>query len=440
MVAEQGSRKRGKSDTSKSLTTPPRFKRYKEQYPWLIIKNDKGFCTDCTDACERKLVINLHSREVQSKKAWVDDGFSNWKHGADRLKIHSTTCLHLNCVEALLNVAKTNVVQQISTAHFKQMMDNRTALLKIFSTLKALAIQGLPIRGDNNDERSNFMTFLQARAEDVVELKAWLQRDGHKWLHHRSQNEILELMATTVSMEIIEDIRNAEYCSILLDETSDVSRIEQVSVCLRIVSEDLTAKEHFISFFSTSDTKAKTLFDLVEEIFQKYNLPLSKVRGQCYDGASNVSGNISGLQTRILEKESRAFVDKEINSAMSTKASGFYDYMECFDCTFYLNILIEMFDRIEILNKDLQKMNLSVIESYEKVGAVTDVLNASRDSKFEEIWQKSVQAAEDLEIDEPRIPRQRKIPKRLDTGTTTNVQFKTAKAFSESRTSKFMIN
>ncbi|XP_054737764.1 uncharacterized protein LOC129244173 [Anastrepha obliqua] len=149
-----------KKHTSKSLTTPPRFKRYKEQYPWLIIKNDKGFCTDCTDACERKLVINLHTREVQSKKAWVDDGFSNWKHGADRLKIHSTTCLHLNCVEALLNVAKTNVVQQISTAHFKQMMDNRTALLKIFSTLKALAIQGLPIRGDNNDERSNFMTFL----------------------------------------------------------------------------------------------------------------------------------------------------------------------------------------------------------------------------------------------------------------------------------------
>ncbi|XP_054746312.1 uncharacterized protein LOC129250738 [Anastrepha obliqua] len=320
-------------------------------------------------------------------------------------------------------------------------MDNRTALLKIFSTLKALAIQGLPIRGDNNDERSNFMTFLQARAEDVVELKAWLQRDGHKWLHQRSQNEILELMATTVSMEIIEDIRNAEYCSILLDETSDVSRIEQVSVCLRIVSEDFTAKEHFISFFSTSDTKAKTLFDLVEEIFQKYNLPLSKVRGQCYDGASNVSGNISGLQTRILEKESRALwvvrikslktvtdnyaqlmqffhdrsVDKEINSAMSAKASGFYDYMESFDCTFYLNMLIEMFDRIEILNKDLQKMNLSVIESYEKVGAVTDVLNASRDSKFEEIWQKSVQAAEDLEIDEPRIPRQRKIPKRLDT-------------------------
>ncbi|XP_053968442.1 uncharacterized protein LOC128869864 [Anastrepha ludens] len=334
-------------------------------------------------------------------------------------------------------------------------MDNRTALLKIFSTLKALAIQGLPIRGDNNDERSNFMTFLQARAEDVVELKAWLQRDGHKWLHHRSQNEILELMATTVSMEIIEDIRNTEYCSILLDETSDVSRIEQVSVCLRIVSEDLTAKEHFISFFSTSDTKAKTLFDLVEEIFQKYNLTLSKVRGQCYDGASNVSGNISGLQTRILEKESRALwvvrikslktvrdnyaqlmqffhdrsVDKEINSAMSAKASGFYDYMESFDCTFYLNMLIEMFDRIEILNKDLQKMNLSVIESYEKVGAVTDVLNASRDSKFEEIWQKSVQAAEDLEIDEPRIPRQRKIPKRLDTGTTTNVQFKTAKDF-----------
>lgn len=93
--------------------------------------------------------------------------------------------------------------QFISAGHLQQMMDNRTALLKIFSTLKALARQGVPIRGSHNDENSNFMTIVKTRAEDVGELKSWLQRDGHRWLHHDSENEILDLMATTVLTTII---------------------------------------------------------------------------------------------------------------------------------------------------------------------------------------------------------------------------------------------
>lgn len=84
------------------------------------------------------------------------------------------------------------------------------------------------------------------------------------------------------------------------------------------------------------------------------------------------------------------------------------------------------------MNKELQKSNLCVIESYEKIEAVTDVLNASRDLKFEEIWCKSVQAVVDLELNEPQIPRQRKIPKRLHQeyqDTSENFKFKTPQDF-----------
>lgn len=289
------------------VPVPTNFKHWKKDNPWLQLnKYNKAICTICTEASERKLKVNFDSHAIQSKQAWVEEGFSNWKHGSERVKAHSKSSLHLDCAQALRNVAKVNVVQTLSTAHSKQMLDNRKALLKIFSTLRALAKQGLPIRGDNNDEKSNFMTFLKARAEDVLELKSWLQRDGHRWLHHESQNEILELMATTVLSQIMGEIRRAEYFSISLDETSDVSRTEQVSVCLRIVSNNLTAAEYFIGFYSTSDTKAVTLFDLVSEIFNKHKLSLSKLRGQCYDGASNVSGKISGLQMRIREEEPRA--------------------------------------------------------------------------------------------------------------------------------------
>lgn len=122
-------------------------------------------------------------------------------------------------------------------------------------------------------------------------------------------------------------------------------------------------------------------------------------------------------------------VDNQVDSTISAKASGFYDYVESFECVFYLTMMIEIFDRIEILNIELQKSSLCVIESHEKVKAVADVLNASRDSKFEEIWEKSVKAVIDFELREPQIPRQRKIPERIDEGITENFKFLTPKDY-----------
>ena len=50
--------------------------------------------------------------------------------------------------------------------------------------------------------------------------------------------------------------------------------------------------------------------------------------------------------------------------------------------------MIEFFNRIKIVNKDLQMSELCVIDSYRKVEAVMFSLEAFRDSKFEVIWHK----------------------------------------------------
>lgn len=44
----------------------------------------------------------------------------------------------------------------------------------------------------------------------------------------------------------------------------------------------------------------------MKDVMLRFNLPINKCRGQCYDGASNVSGPITGLQTRFRELEPRA--------------------------------------------------------------------------------------------------------------------------------------
>ena len=39
---------------------------------------------------------------------------------------------------------------------------------------------------------------------------------------------------------------------------------------------------------------------------QPFNLPISKLRGQCYDGCITMSGIRSGVAKRVLDEESRA--------------------------------------------------------------------------------------------------------------------------------------
>lgn len=124
-----------------------------------------------------------------------------------------------------------------------------------------------------------------------------------------------------------------------------------------------------------------------------------------------------------------AIEDREVDSTIVAKAAGFLGRMESFSFMFLLNALIEIFDRIEILNKELQKVELCVIESSRKIEAVTYALDVSRDSKFESIWLKSVEFAKNFDIEEPNLPRQRKISKRIDSENDKRHVFQTPKEY-----------
>lgn len=65
-----------------------------------------------------------------------------------------------------------SVAQQMSVANKKIMMENRIALKKIFCFIRILALQGLLLRGNGSDERSNLKQILQTKSEDIPELKA----------------------------------------------------------------------------------------------------------------------------------------------------------------------------------------------------------------------------------------------------------------------------
>lgn len=119
-------------------------------------------------------------------------------------------------------------------------------------------------------------------------------------------NEMLSLLADNVVRNRVQEKKNNNFFAIILDKTSDICNLEQVSLSFQFVSDNLDLTECFLRFYETSCTKAEQLYVIVTDILQRFSLPLEKCRGQCYKGTSNVSGKITGLQTRIREEEGRA--------------------------------------------------------------------------------------------------------------------------------------
>ena len=56
-----------------------------------------------------------------------------------------------------------------------------------------------------------------------------------------------------------------------------------------------------LGFYATPSTTGKALFDLISTTLTKMDLDLSKIVGQGYDGASNMSGQYRGLATLMKE-------------------------------------------------------------------------------------------------------------------------------------------
>lgn len=118
-------------------------------------------------------------------------------------------------------------------------------------------------------------------------------------LENTSSNNSLTLsdiqkdIAWAYAMETIEltlkAIDNSLF-SILMDESKDFSNKEQMAIVLGYVDTSGCVKECFVGIVHVSNTSAISLLKGIEDTFTKLGLNIDRLRGQGYDGASNMKG------------------------------------------------------------------------------------------------------------------------------------------------------
>ena len=72
------------------------------------------------------------------------------------------------------------------------------------------------------------------------------------------------------------------------------------------MGKDLQDHEDFIGLYEVGSITADSLVHAIKDVLIRMNVKLSECRGQCYDGASNMSGNRNGVATQIMAEEKRA--------------------------------------------------------------------------------------------------------------------------------------
>ena len=112
------------------------------------------------------------------------------------------------------------------------------------------------------------------------------------------QKEILQVLAMKVKNAIREEIGDSKF-SIIVDEARDESKREQMSIVLRFVDINGYVLERFFGLIHVKDTAALTLKEGIFSILSRHNLDIQNIRGQGYDGASNMRGEWNGLQALI---------------------------------------------------------------------------------------------------------------------------------------------
>lgn len=252
------------------------------QYPWLhyLPAEDSVLCFYCGTAVQHKMPMT-----GQFDPTFTEVGFNNWQKALEKFNKHEKSKCHKHAVDMVQKKSR-DVGEMLSSAHASEKAENCRALYTIISTLRFLARQGLPLRGnydssDKGETNSNFIQLLKLRAEDVPLLETWLRKSQDRFTSPMIQNELLQIMAMSVLRTVVGRIANRHF-AIMVDETTDISNTEQLVFCLRYVDDQLVCHEQFIGLHSLDTTTAKSITCTIEDILLRLSLQLDNCRGQCY--------------------------------------------------------------------------------------------------------------------------------------------------------------
>ncbi|KAK9079744.1 hypothetical protein SSX86_001417 [Deinandra increscens subsp. villosa] len=283
------------------------FDKYGGNWLEYSVKLERAFCLCCYLFAD--YVGNQGGRDVFSK-----EGFNCWNK-PDRFDTHvgEVGSAHNKALKKCEDLINQN--QSIATALHKQddivKRANRIRLNATINACRFCLKNALPFRGHDESKTSickgNFLELMDLILSHDKELSELPKAAGNnQYLSPTIQKDIANCFEEEVLNSIFKEVGDDVF-SLLVDESSDVSKKEQMAIVLRYVDTHGLVKERFVGLVHVMETTSLALKNAVDTFFAKYGLSIKKLRGQGYDGANNMRGEFNGLKAKILQENSSTY-------------------------------------------------------------------------------------------------------------------------------------
>ena len=114
-----------------------------------------------------------------TENTFLVKGFTNWKDATRVLSKQETSDFHKQAAAAMNN--RADVGEMLSSQHAKEKEVNREYFLNVLSTIRLLARQGLPLRGNAHEKDSNFYQLMLLLAEKVPTINTMVDKKHFKY-------------------------------------------------------------------------------------------------------------------------------------------------------------------------------------------------------------------------------------------------------------------
>lgn len=304
---------------------------WRENRPWLLYTETEGmFCTFC-----RKHNKTPFGRAIWNTKPCV-------RFRLESIKEHEKAAEHRDSVRLEMIASSTkNIAAELA----KPVEISCDGMVQAFKCLYFLA-------KNNIAHTTNFPELLELERLLGVDILEKINRGKTaKYTTTKAIKEMLECMSELIEVDILENIRKSDF-SIMFDETTDVSVIEQFVIHARYIDEKGNVQSRFLKILdalASDNTETQTneasaperpetdmneldhgiitlnadaICGKVTKYLEGNGLDYAKLRGIGTDGASVMTGKNNGAVKKIIERQSSQQVDENNPNKLINRAVG----------------------------------------------------------------------------------------------------------------------
>ena len=201
---------------------------------------------------------------------------------------------------------QSSIQCQLNKATAETVVMNRKKLKSIINNIILCGRQNFPLRGHSDSStdleehasanHGNFWALLHFRVkagDEILEDHLATAAKNATYTSGDIQNQIISILGEYIRDQILKNVKKVPWFTVIADEVTDMANKQQLSLLVRydngIIREDLLT-------FLECDTgvTGSRLAEKILDFLRDCKLDLTKLRGQSYDGAGNMSGKTKG--------------------------------------------------------------------------------------------------------------------------------------------------